>query len=168
MRHQPGIKILFLGASPTNLSRIRVDDEVRRIKKRLEQSRMRDRFELIYETAVRARELSTYLLRHNPHIVHISGHGVRDIFLLKHRADVDPACVILNATVSEGVHPSTTSKQTEVIYTGSIHMKDSSKVQIGNRKGGFPNNRTKRNIVVDGEIKTGSNSPVVIGNDNYE
>src|SRR5919199_1270105 len=55
--------------------RLRVDEEVRTIDERLRAAQFRDRFELIQAWAVRHTDLSGYLLRYQPHIVHFSGHG---------------------------------------------------------------------------------------------
>ncbi|MCG8423006.1 MAG: SUMF1/EgtB/PvdO family nonheme iron enzyme [Proteobacteria bacterium] len=75
MTRSSRIKILFLGVSPTDCVHLRVDAEVRRIKERLRRGSHRDRFELIYEPAVRTSDLSLHLAEHAPHIVHISSHG---------------------------------------------------------------------------------------------
>jgi len=69
------IRILFLGASPEDLTRLRLDQEVRQIDQSLRQGEYRDRFNLVSHWAVRPSDLQTCLLRHRPHIVHFSGHG---------------------------------------------------------------------------------------------
>jgi len=69
------IKILFLASNPTDISRIRVDEELREIDERISLGSHRDRFELIPHFAVRPRDLTNGLLRHQPHILHFSGHG---------------------------------------------------------------------------------------------
>lgn len=69
------IKILFLASNPTDISRIRVDEELREIDERISLGSHRDRFELLSHSAVRPRDLSRALLRHKPHILHFSGHG---------------------------------------------------------------------------------------------
>lgn len=69
------IKILFLAASPRDTSRLRLDEELREIQKRILMATERDRFELISEWAVTPDDLQQALLRHKPHIVHFSGHG---------------------------------------------------------------------------------------------
>jgi hypothetical protein len=69
------IKILFLAASPENEAWLRVDKEMREIRNRLRSSTYRDQFDISDEWAVRAVDLQEHLLRHNPTIVHFSGHG---------------------------------------------------------------------------------------------
>lgn len=71
----PKIKILFLGANPSNTTRLRLDREVREIADRLRGSRQGDRFEVVQEWAVRVSDLQAVLLRHEPQFVHFSGHG---------------------------------------------------------------------------------------------
>lgn len=69
------IKILFLAASPLDSSRLRLDEELREIKKQILMASERDRFELISESAVTYDDLQRALLRYKPDIVHFSGHG---------------------------------------------------------------------------------------------
>lgn len=72
------IKILFLGASPVNGAHLRLDQEARDIEIKLERANYRDRFDLITQWAVRFDDLQHALLKHQPHIVHFSGHGSND------------------------------------------------------------------------------------------
>jgi hypothetical protein len=69
------IKILFLASNPADISRIRIDEELREIEERISLGSHRDRFELISHFAVRPRDLTRALLKHQPHILHFSGHG---------------------------------------------------------------------------------------------
>lgn len=69
------IRVLFLGASPLDRARVRVDAEVRRIQERLGRSARGRRVEFLYAPAAMASQLLQLLLEHDPHIVHISGHG---------------------------------------------------------------------------------------------
>lgn len=69
------IRILFLSANPWTTSRILVDKEAREIFERLDEGTHRDRFELIKHTAIRPGDLQRLLMKHEPHIVHFSGHG---------------------------------------------------------------------------------------------
>lgn len=72
------IKVLFLAANPVDAGfRLRLDEEIREIGKKLRIGEFRDSFELVSEWAVRASDLQEALLRHRPHIVHFSGHGTR-------------------------------------------------------------------------------------------
>jgi len=69
------MRILFLAANPLDTDPLRLSAEVRTIDERLRLAEFRDRFELIQHWAVRAGDLSEFLLRHQPHIVHFAGHG---------------------------------------------------------------------------------------------
>ncbi len=74
LAHKP-ITILFLAANPKGTEPLRLDEEVRAIDRALQQSKFRDKFELAQHWAVRVAELQSLLLRHEPAIVHFSGHG---------------------------------------------------------------------------------------------
>jgi hypothetical protein len=69
------IKVLFLAANPTDTSRLRLDVEAREIFEKIDQGSDRETFELIHHLAFRAKDLQRVLLKHQPHIVHFSGHG---------------------------------------------------------------------------------------------
>src|SRR5687768_14148363 len=69
------ITILFLAANPSDGTRLRLDEESRAIDQALRQAEYRDRFEIRQHWAVRIADLQGHLLRHQPHIVHFSGHG---------------------------------------------------------------------------------------------
>ena len=69
------IKILFLAANPLEMPRLRLDKQIRVIDEKLRLSELRDKFELRQYWAVRVGDLQGYLLRHQPDIVHFSGHG---------------------------------------------------------------------------------------------
>jgi hypothetical protein len=69
------IKILFLAANPTDLTALRLAEEVRAIDEALRMAQYRDDFDLEQLSAVRVNDLQAVLLRHRPHIVHFSGHG---------------------------------------------------------------------------------------------
>ncbi len=116
----PVIKILFLAANPKNTEPLRLDEEVRAIDEALRKSQFRDQFDLIQHWAVRVSDLQELLLRHEPHIVHFSGHGsnASEIILENARGNAQaiPAsaltglfaalkgnirCVVLNACFSK-------------------------------------------------------------------
>jgi uncharacterized protein YjbI with pentapeptide repeats len=72
---QKKIKILFLAANPTDTSALRLGEEVRQIEEKITFGSHREAFELIQQHAVRVSDLQRILLKHQPHIVHFSGHG---------------------------------------------------------------------------------------------
>lgn len=67
--------ILFLAANPRDSSRLRLDEESRRIGGALERSRYRDKFRLTQKLAVQIPDLRRALLDEQPTILHFSGHG---------------------------------------------------------------------------------------------
>jgi hypothetical protein len=69
------VKILFLSANPKNITRIRLDEEVREVDEKIQMGEYRDQLALIPHFAVRPGDLQLTLLRHKPHILHFSGHG---------------------------------------------------------------------------------------------
>jgi hypothetical protein len=69
------LRILFLGANPKSGGNLHLEQEVRDIDAALRQAEFRDHFDLRQQLAVRPMDLQAALLRHNPHIVHFSGHG---------------------------------------------------------------------------------------------
>ena len=72
---QKPVKILFLAANPKDTDRLRLDEEIREIDHALRQAKFRDKFDIAQHWAVRVAELQGLLLRHEPDIVHFSGHG---------------------------------------------------------------------------------------------
>lgn len=71
-------KILFLGASPMDEVRLRIDEEVRDIENGLRIATLRDQFELAQKWAVTTKSLQQAMLDEQPQIVHFSGHGGED------------------------------------------------------------------------------------------
>ncbi|MEH1844701.1 MAG: hypothetical protein V7L25_06770 [Nostoc sp.] len=69
------IKILFLSAEPTEASRLRLGEELRNIRERLQLAQFREKFLLESREAVRPSDISQALLDINPQIVHFAGHG---------------------------------------------------------------------------------------------
>lgn len=67
--------ILFLAANPKDTTRLRFDEEVRRIEGALKRSKYRDKFLLKSHLAVQIPDLRRALLDEQPAIIHFSGHG---------------------------------------------------------------------------------------------
>ncbi len=113
------IKILFLGASPIDVVRLRVDEELRDIESGLKLATLRDQFELKSQWAITTKTLQQAMLDEKPTIVHFSGHGsingiaVEDslgnskligndaIGSLFELFSIDTKCVVLNSCYSE-------------------------------------------------------------------
>lgn len=71
-------KILFLAANPRDTARLSLDAEIREILGRIRGAEQGRRFTVASELALRAQELPAALMRHQPDIVHFSGHGTPD------------------------------------------------------------------------------------------
>ncbi|MFK8184733.1 MAG: AAA-like domain-containing protein, partial [Phormidesmis sp.] len=111
--------ILLLTANPSGTTRLRLPNEVRDIKQGLALSAGHERFNIVSEWAVRAQDLRRALLKHQPQIVHFSGHGEGEQGLIfeDDAGEVQPIrgaaladlfglfpsvnCVLLNACYSE-------------------------------------------------------------------
>jgi hypothetical protein len=114
------ITILFLAADPSDAVRLRLGQELRDIREKLQLSKYRDRFTLESRESVRPRDITQAIFDVEPQIVHFSGHGMdtgelyfEDVFgkiqpvqpdalatLFELVAD-QVNCVILNACYSE-------------------------------------------------------------------
>jgi CHAT domain len=69
------IKVLFLASDPTDTNRLRLGQELRDIRERLQLAKLRDSFVLESRESVRPRDISQAIFDVNPRIVHFSGHG---------------------------------------------------------------------------------------------
>ncbi|WP_198661744.1 CHAT domain-containing protein [Lewinella sp. IMCC34183] len=114
-----GIKILVTAAAPKDLSRLRLDEEVKGIQEGIQISKERDKIKLVQRWAVTAISFQQALLDEEPNVVHFSGHGEEDGIYLenaqgKYQLVPDEAleelfelfapsieCVVLNACYSE-------------------------------------------------------------------
>ena len=116
-----GVRILFIGASPRNTPRLRIDEEIREIQQTITEGRERDRISVNTVWAARPRDITLALLRFSPHLVHFAGHGggeegsfaaedaagfahvipVKGLVKAFQAEDVDVQCVIVNACRTE-------------------------------------------------------------------
>jgi hypothetical protein len=69
------ITILFLGANPSNATRLSLSREIQEIDDRLRMTEFRDCFRLEQQWELRADEVPRKIMRFKPQIVHFSGHG---------------------------------------------------------------------------------------------
>lgn len=69
------IKILFLASEPSDASRLRLGQELRDIREKLQLAKYRDRFVLEQRWSLRSTDISQAILDIAPTIVHFSGHG---------------------------------------------------------------------------------------------
>jgi len=114
------ITILFLTSNPQDTNRLAIDEEMREIDQKLLGTQYRDNFVVKSHWAVRISDLQTLFLRHQPSIVHFSGHGSKKSEIILQDASgkncvVPPKalsklfsqfsevirCVVLNACYSE-------------------------------------------------------------------
>ena len=71
-------KILFLAANPVNTSRLRLDEEVRKITMNLERAKERDKLVFIQRWAVTPSDVMDAIMNESPQIVHFSGHAEQE------------------------------------------------------------------------------------------
>ncbi|XZN96755.1 MAG: GUN4 domain-containing protein [Microcoleus sp.] len=113
------MKILFLAANPPGTTRLKLDEELKKIDDSLQSSKLRDQFQLVSKWAVDSGALRKALLREDPDIVHFSGHGEGQagLVLVGQKGEPKPAtaealsrlfelfpkvkCVLLNACYAE-------------------------------------------------------------------
>lgn len=69
------IKILFLASDPTDSNRLRLGQELRDVREKLQLAKQRDTFSLESRESVRPRDISQAIFDVDPQIVHFSGHG---------------------------------------------------------------------------------------------
>jgi CHAT domain len=69
------IKVLFLASDPSDAVRLRIGQELRDIREKLQMSKQRDNFLLESREAVRPGDLTQAIFDFEPHIIHFSGHG---------------------------------------------------------------------------------------------
>lgn len=69
------LKVLFLGASPTDASRTKYEEEVAAIDRRVRKARYRDLVKVHLGLAAQPSDLQSLLQEHRPHVVHFSGHA---------------------------------------------------------------------------------------------
>lgn len=69
------IKILFLAADPSDSVRLRLGQELRDIREKLQLSKHRDSFSLESRESVRTGDITQAIFDVDPQIVHFSGHG---------------------------------------------------------------------------------------------
>ncbi|KAF3884176.1 MULTISPECIES: CHAT domain-containing protein [Nostocales] len=70
------VKILFLAADPSDSTRLRLGQELRNIREKLQLSKQRDNFVLESRESVRPGDVTQAIFDTEPQIVHFSGHGI--------------------------------------------------------------------------------------------
>lgn len=70
------IKILFLASDPSDAARLRLGQELREIREKLQLAKHRSKFLLESREAVRPGDITQALYDIEPQIVHFSGHGM--------------------------------------------------------------------------------------------
>ncbi|WP_414546032.1 CHAT domain-containing protein [Nostoc sp. CCY0012] len=75
MNSNDQIKILFLTSDPSDAARLRLGQELRDIRERLQLAKKRDRFVLESRESVRPGDITQAIFDIEPQIVHFSGHG---------------------------------------------------------------------------------------------
>ncbi|MBV7339576.1 AAA-like domain-containing protein [Chloroflexi bacterium TSY] len=78
------ITILFLAANPADRTQLRLSEEIRVIEQALSRAEFRDSFDIKQHWEVRVSEIQELLLRHQPDIVHFSGHSDESSRIILH------------------------------------------------------------------------------------
>jgi hypothetical protein len=113
-------RILFLTSDPSDVSRLRLGQELRDIREKLQLSKQRNDFLLESRESVRPSDITQAIFDLNPQIIHFSGHGTQEGYICFENIEgkVQPVspnalaalfslvsseiqCVILNACYSE-------------------------------------------------------------------
>jgi hypothetical protein len=114
------VKILFLASDPSDAVRLRLGQELRDIRERLQLSKYRDSFLLESRESMRPEDISQAIFDVEPQVIHFSGHGTNTgelcfenilgktqlvqpdaLASLFELVDEQVKCVILNACYSE-------------------------------------------------------------------
>jgi hypothetical protein len=69
------LKLLLLAANSVDTMDSRASDEIQSIDRAIQAAPLRDKFEIRKEPALRVSDIGPSLLKHNPTILHISGHS---------------------------------------------------------------------------------------------
>lgn len=69
------IKILFLAADPSDAARLRLGEELREIREKLQLSKQREHFLIESRESVRPGDITQAIFDIEPQVVHFSGHG---------------------------------------------------------------------------------------------
>lgn len=75
VQRERSVRILFLAANPSDLTRLALTREVEKIGERLQSTSHREIYDLAQHWEVEAAKVPGLILRHRPQIVHFSGHG---------------------------------------------------------------------------------------------
>jgi AAA-like domain/CHAT domain len=113
-------RILFLASDPSDLSRLRLGQELRDIREKLQLSKQRDVFLLESRESVRPSDVTQAIFDFSPQVIHFSGHGTEEGYICFENIEgkVQPVspnalaalfslvsdqikCVVLNACYSE-------------------------------------------------------------------
>lgn len=76
------LTVLMVSANPDGQARMRVDKEFQEVVRRVQGAEHRDRLHLVPVLAARFEDLGPALMRHKPHVLHLSTHGELDGTLL--------------------------------------------------------------------------------------
>ncbi|NEQ29519.1 MAG: CHAT domain-containing protein [Leptolyngbya sp. SIO4C5] len=72
------VKVLFLASNPIDAVRLRLGQELRDIREKLQLAKQREKFVLESREAVRPGDITQAIFDFEPHIIHFSGHGTRE------------------------------------------------------------------------------------------
>ena len=77
-RKGKGVRVLLFSANPAGTGALKLDEEVREIRKRVQAAAHRDLIQIEFAPAARPSDLLEEMNRHEPHVVQFSGHGSQE------------------------------------------------------------------------------------------
>ena len=99
MSHDPQIRMLLLAANPSDEEANRAASEQQAIQDAIREEGKKDRFNLRLITEVYLDRFAETLAAEQPHVVHFSGHGTEDDYLLFVRKDAETSHPVSLATL---------------------------------------------------------------------
>lgn len=77
------LRILFVAANPTDAARLRLDEEYRLVRRRMQDNVEAGNADVRLESAARLDDLLKALADYKPHVVHFAGHGNEEAVCLE-------------------------------------------------------------------------------------
>lgn len=122
------ITVLYLASSPTDVDRLRIDEEAREIRESIARSAHRDSIRLETRAAVRPIDLFTAINETHPTIIHFSGHGSADGSLA---FEDENGCVKLVSKEQMAVTLSTVADRVKLLVFNACFSEKQAEAVIG-------------------------------------
>lgn len=118
------LKLLLLAANSVDTIDSRASDEIQAIDRAIQAAPLRDKFAIRKEVALRVSDIGPLLLKHNPDILHISGHG-RETEGLVLENDLRQVAKVQCAQLKEVLL--TAGSNLQLVFFGFCHSADCAK-----------------------------------------